>query len=73
MKNSNFLEFKLQPSYSRNNFLVFCNTFAARCISTEQIFSISLILAVVRTHRVRKKSENGPSQTTMVENLQKIL
>ena len=73
IKNSNFVEFKLQSAYSRNNFLVISSTFAARCTSNEQIFSISLVLAVVRTHRVRKKSENGPSQTTMVQNLKKIL
>ena len=41
IKNSHFIELKLQSGNSRNNFLVISNTLAAGYISAVQIFAIS--------------------------------
>ena len=69
IKNSHFIELKVQSAKSRNNCLVISNTLTARSVSNVQIFSICMILASFLPHRVRKKKENGPSQAAIVQNL----
>ena len=69
IKNSHFIELKVQSVKSRNNCLVISTTLTARSVSNVQIFSICMIVASFLPHRVRKKSENGPSQAAIVQNL----